>query len=77
MPGELDDLREGYEWRRERDLGDLATLCAVIMNASGRYSRAFKPEDLLQQPKEAKTDTRSGAEKLAEIEWLKQRLGGK
>lgn len=55
-------------------MSDLAVLCATIMNASGHYKNAIRPADLLQHPKEAKTDTRSGAEKLAEIEWLKERL---
>ena len=77
MPSELDAMREGYQWRRNRDQNDLAVLCATIMNASGRYASAVRPGDLIKQKVEAKSDTRTGAEKRAELEWLKKNLGEK
>jgi hypothetical protein len=72
LPGELDDLREGHQWRRERDQNDLAVLCATIMNSSGHFKHWIRPADLFQKPKPQKTDTRSAADKLAELEWLKK-----
>jgi hypothetical protein len=76
LPGDLNDLRAGYNWRRERDQRDLALLSAVIMNASGRYKGTIRPGDLLQKgPAEKKPDTRTAAEKAAELKALKESMG--
>jgi uncharacterized protein (DUF2235 family) len=74
LPGELDDLREGYQWRRECEQNDLAVLCATIMNSSGHFKRWIRPADLFQipNPQEPKTSTRSAADKHAELESLKK-----
>jgi hypothetical protein len=73
LPGELDDMRDGYEWRRERDQRDLAVLCATIMNSSGRYyKRPVRPADLLKKPKAKKVDKRSAAARAAELRELEE-----
>ena len=69
------DMRDGYDWRRERDQKDLAILLATIMNASWRFRRWIQPGELLEKPKpEARAETRSTEDRAAELDWLKKKL---
>ena len=75
LPGELNEMRDGYDWRRERDQKDLAILLATIMNASWRFRRWIQPGELLEKPKpEPRAESRSADDRAAELEWLKKKL---
>jgi hypothetical protein len=43
----LDELRDGHQWRDREEWTRLAWTCANLMNATGRYKRAVRMQDLL------------------------------
>lgn len=70
-PGEIDDLRDGYEWRREHEL---AWLAAVLINGTTHRRFPLTARALVGGKEKTPSDNTTAEERRADFLRLKKQF---